>query len=234
MPLRLASLLLPLGLLLTACGGDADASGGPADVTPVELTTSTASAAPTGERTDEPAEDAEDTVGDGDGDGGGDDPEDGPDTWATFTEEPGQIPRSDGNEVFADDPRVEAVRAFNEEFARAATAGDPQRADWLATLDPEGYDGLMEVLGEEFGKQYPGPLPFTVLDVTELEDGTGSVQGCIISDGFAVGSEGMTGGTVTSIEYALTPDDEEGTWLVQAMWAGAYDCSAVDVHGVAW
>src|SRR5699024_5981978 len=147
-------LLLPLGLLLTACGGDADASGGPADVTPVELTTSTASAAPTGERTDEPAEDAEDTVGDGDGDGGGDDPEDGPDTWATFTEEPGQIPRSDGNEVFADDPRVEAVRAFNEEFARAATAGDPQRADWLATLDPEGYDGLMEVLGEEFGKQY--------------------------------------------------------------------------------
>ena len=45
---------------------------------------------------------------------------------------------------------------------------------------------------------------------------------------------GVQVGTVTSIEYALTPDDEEGAWLVQAMWAGAYDCSAVDVHGVAW
>lgn len=229
-PVRLAALLLPV-LLLGACGGAEATSSDPAAATPVQLATATPTpaAAPSTESADP---DVEETAADGtvaDGDPGE------PGTWATFTEEPGMIPRTDGDEVFADDPRVVAVRAFNAEFARAATAGDPQSPGWLATLDPAGYDGLMAVLGEEFGKQYPGPLPFRVIDVTELEDGSGSVQGCLVSEGFAMGPEGVTGSTVTPIEYALTAHpDEEGAWLVQAMWAGAYDCSAVDVEGTAW
>lgn len=231
--------VLALALLLSACGGeDGDATGDPDVVRPVELTTSTP--APTTAGTADDEDDEDEATQEEDGTGGDDTgvPDDAaaqePDTWATFTQEPGEIPRADGDEVFADDPRVQAVREFNAEFARAATAGDPQRAEWLATLDPAGYEDLMAILGEEFGKQYPGPLPFTVLDVTELEDGTGSVQGCIISEGFALGPEGVTGGTVTSIEYALTPGTQDDPWLVQAMWAGAYDCSAVDVEGVAW
>lgn len=234
-PVRFLALALPLGLLLTACGGAEEGSpADPAAPTPVQLSTAPPTpTAPSGETAE--AETADDSAG-------GEEDEEGaaagasdPGTWATFTEEPGMIPRTDGDEVFADDPRVVAVRTFNEEFARAATAGDPQSPGWLETLDPEGYDGLMAVLGEEFGKQYPGPLPFSVIDVTELEDGSGSVQGCLVSEGFAMGPEGVTGSTVTPIEYALSAHPEqEGAWLVQAMWAGAYDCSAVDVEGTTW
>lgn len=229
-PARLTALLLP-ALLLAACGSADDVSSGPAAVTPVQLATATPTPSAAG-----PAESADPTEETDDDETTADEEDPGePGTWATFTEEPGMIPRTDGDEVFADDPRVVAVRAFNEEFARAATAGDPQSPGWLATLDPAGYEGLMDVLGEEFGKQYPGPLPFSVIDVTELEDGSGSVQGCLVSEGFAMGPEGVSGSTVTPIEYALTAHpEEEGAWLVQAMWAGAYDCSAVDVEGTAW
>ncbi|GAA5159320.1 hypothetical protein [Ornithinimicrobium tianjinense] len=222
-----AALLPALALALSACGGD-EAGADPAAAVPVQLSTS-APAAPSDTDDEDEAEttadDAAATTG----------PAGEPDTWATFTEEPGQLPPADGATAFADDPRVLAVREFNAEFARAASENDPQRAAWLATLDPAGYEDLMAMLSEEFGKQYPGPLPMTVVDVAELEDGTGSVQGCIISEGFATGGEGYTGSTITSVEYALVPDpSEEGSWLVQKIWAGAYDCSSVDVEATAW
>lgn len=158
-----------------------------------------------------------------------------PEVWATFTDEPGPIAPSGGAEAFADDPRVELVTTFNEEFARAATANDPRRPEWLATLNEDSYDTLMEFFGEEFGKTYPGPLPFSVLSVEDgEEEGTASVQGCIISEGFALGPEGITGQSVTPLEYALVQDPATEGWLVDAVWAGAYDCSTTTVEARAW
>ena len=239
-PSRLAGLLLiPPVLVLGACS---DGSGSSADdtatVTPGALAGSSETPTPTpaatpdeAPETEQPDDQTDDPAVD---DPDQEDPED-PEVWATFTEEPGFAP-GDVSEAFADDARLQAVLTFNQEFARAVTADDPQRADWLATLDEGNYEALMDYVGEEFGKEYPGPLPFTPLDVGPGdEDGTASVQGCIISSGFAVGPEGVTGATVTSIEYALVQDPTQAdAWLVHAMWAGAYDCATTDVPARLW
>jgi hypothetical protein len=238
---RVVLLLLAPALVLGACA-DADGAvehGDAAAVTPGALAGSTSPAA-TSTPGVPPTEQAEETVSAAGQDGPG--PEQGdpdevedPEVWATFTAEPGRAP-DDVSEAFADDPRLQVVLTFNEEFARAVTADDPRRAQWLATLDEDSYPALMDYLGDEFGKDYPGPLPFTPLDVGPgSEDGTASVQGCIISSGFALGPEGLTGATVTSIEYALVEDPAQSdAWLVQAMWAGAYDCSTTDVPARLW
>lgn len=225
--------VLTLTLLLAACGGG-DAGADQADLpAPTALAPQTASPTPADAAEEETEDAAEPDDASASADEGSEDP--GTDVWATFTEEPGPLPPEDAEEAFGDDPRVQVVRAFNEEFARAATAGDPQRAEFVALIAPEGYDALMDYLGEEFGKNYPGPLPFTLLDVTDGdEEGTASVQGCIVSSGFALGPEGMTGQSVTPIEYALVSDPASEGWLVEAIWAGAYDCSTVAVEAKAW
>lgn len=235
-------LLLAPTLVLGACAdaGGADGRGDTATVTPGALAGGTSPAA-TPPPSVPPTEEAAETNGpDAGQDGPGTEHEDpdeveDPEVWATFTAEPGRTP-DDVSEAFADDPRLQVVLTFNEEFARAVTADDPRRAEWLATLDEDSYPALMDYLGDEFGKDYPGPLPFTPLDVGPgSEDGTASVQGCIISSGFALGPDGLTGATVTSIEYALVEDPAQpDAWLVQAMWAGAYDCSTTDVPARLW
>ncbi|WP_131103256.1 hypothetical protein [Ornithinimicrobium sufpigmenti] len=249
--LSVLPLVLPLVLALGACAGDDGGTDATAAVTPGALAGSTTNPSPTptpSQPTDVDAS-ARPTTATGQAETGQagtgqagtgevvtDSPEDEePEVWATFTAEPGQAP-GDVSEAFSDDPRLQAVLRFNAEFARAVTDDDPRRAEWLATLDPESYEALMDYLGEEFGKDYPGPLPFTPLDVGPGdEDGTASVQGCIISAGFALGDEGFTDATVTSIEYALVEDPAEpDAWLVQAMWAGAYDCSTTDVPARLW
>lgn len=231
-PLPLA---VTLTLLLAACGG-AEA-GGADDALPTPTALSgTAAPTPGDADAEESAEPTDGDDEDADDEEEADDEVSGePDTWATFTEEPGPLPPGDAEEAFGDDPRVQTVLAFNEEFARAATANDPQRAEFVALIDPGGYDALLDYLGEEFGKTYPGPLPFTLLDVVDgEEEGTASVEGCIVSDGFALGQEGFTGQSVTSIEYALVEDPAAEGWLVEAIWAGSYDCSTVTVEARAW
>lgn len=224
-------------LVLGACGGDTDvptssptALGSQAGADAGDDAGSTSAAAPTGDQTGDGAEEpSDDSAQDQEGEES--------DTWATFTEEPAPLSPDEG--AFADDPRVQAVTLFNEELARAATDNDPERAQWLETLNEDSLTTLQDTFAEEFGRTYPGPLPFRVLDVADLEDGTGSVQGCMITDGFSVGApgegEGMTGLVVSSIEYSLVEDPaDEGTWLVDAIYAGAYDCSTTDVEARSW
>lgn len=245
------ALTLAMALTLAACGGDDDvarsspsalsADGG--DDAPATAEVEPTTAEPTGSEAD--TEDSEDTAADAEGSGDADeeaegsaDGEDGePDTWATFTEEPPPVAMDPGE--LADDPRVQAVTRFNEQLARAATADDPERPEWLATLNEDSLPTLRENFAEEFGRTYPGPLPYEVLDVQDLEDGTASVQGCLVTDGFSVGpvgeGEGMTGMVVSSIEYSLVEDPaEEGAWLVDAIYAGAYDCSSTSVEARTW
>lgn len=240
-------LLLPVVLALGACAGGSGGPDGAATVAPGALASSTTDPTPTPTASRPPADDADGadgttesaTVPDAvDVDARTTQPpveDDEPEVWATFTAEPGRVP-GDVSEAFADDPRLQAVLRFNAEFARAVNADDPQRADWLATLDPDKHEALMDYLGDEFGKTYPGPLPFTPLDIGPGdEDGTASVQGCIISTGFALGAEGFTDTTITSVEYALVEDPAEpDAWLVEAMWAGAYDCLTTDVPARLW
>lgn len=235
-PRAVALAALPLALLLAACGGGGQAGPSDALPSPTPLAPATKAPATTAPEVDEGTEDSSSpapTGGEG-ADGAGTTGEE-PEVWATFTQDPGPIAPTDGAEAFGDDPRVQVVTTFNEEFARAATDDDPRRPEWLATLNQDSYDTLMEYFGEEFGKTYPGPLPFAVLGVEDgPEEGTASVHGCIVSEGFALGGDGMTGQRVTPIEYALVQDPATEGWLVDAVWAGAYDCSTTTVEARAW
>ncbi|WP_299519476.1 hypothetical protein [uncultured Serinicoccus sp.] len=231
-----------LPLVLGACGG----SSGVPESSPTALSSddavaatdepTTEEAAPTSAET-APEEQATDEASEDEGDGEDEGAEDLPDTWATFTAEPPPLVVEEGE--LDDDPRVRAVGRFNEAFARAATADDPRDEGWLATLDEDGHDGLVEVFVEEFGRAYPGPLPFTPLQVTELEDGTWSVQGCMVTDGFSAdpsrSDDGMTGLEVSSIEYSLVDDPgAEGDYLVEALYSGTINCSTTEVETRSW
>ncbi|WP_298888657.1 hypothetical protein [uncultured Serinicoccus sp.] len=231
----LAGCALPL--LLGACGTSSDVP----ESSPTALSSddaaagtdepTTEEAAPTSEETSEEQQSPEEEQSSGEA------AEDRPDTWATFTAEPPPLVVEEGE--LDEDPRVLAIERFNEAFARAATADDPRDEGWLATLDEAGHEGLVEVFEEEFGRAYPGPLPFTPLQVTELEDGTWSVQGCMVTDGFSAdpsrSDDGMTGLEVSSIEYSLVDDPgAEGDYLVEALYSGTINCSTTEVETRSW
>ena len=231
-------LVAVLPLVLAACGTSDDVpQSSPSALTPQqestkEPTTEETEAEPTTEEATETGEAADEGQ---DEDAAGS--TDRPDTWATFTAEP--PPVSADPEELAGDPRVEAVQRFNETFARAASADEARDEEWLATMDEDGYDGIMEILGEEFGRAYPGPLPYAPLSVSEIEDGTWSVQGCMVTDGFSVESagsgDGVTGLEVSSVEYELVEDpDDDGAYLVQALYAGLLNCSTTEVETDSW
>ncbi|ANS79097.1 hypothetical protein SGUI_1701 [Serinicoccus hydrothermalis] len=237
---RPALLVAALPLALAACGGSDDLP----ESSPTAMASDDgpqATAAPTTQEPEPTGEEPEETAAseddDEDADAGTEGSTDQPDTWATFTAEP--PPVDVDTEELEGDPRVEALRRFNETFARAASADAPQDEEWLATMDEGGYDGIMEILGEEFGRSYPGPLPYTPLSVSELEDGTWSVQGCMVTDGFSVESagsgDGVTGLEVSSVEYELIEDPgDEGAYLVQALYAGLLNCSTTEVETDSW
>ncbi|WP_130014378.1 hypothetical protein [Serinicoccus sediminis] len=234
----LLTLAAALPVLLGACGGSADVP----QSSPTPLASDDAGRSTGGPSTEQPAPtsaDTEEATGEqppadaGPEEGTGDEPG----TWATFTAEP--PPLAVDEEALQDDPRVLAVARFNEAFARAATADDPRDEEWLATLDEAGHAGLVEVFAEEFGRAYPGPLPYTPLQVTELEDGTWSVQGCMVTDGFSAdptrSDDGMTGLEVSSIEYSLVDDPgAEGDYLVEALYSGTINCSTTEVETRSW
>lgn len=235
---RLLAAGAALPLVLGACGTSSDVP----ESSPTALASDDAiptSAEPTGEESEPTTEEAQESAAaeesaDEEGVAAEDDE---PETWATFTAEPPPVSVEEGD--LDEDPRVQAVARFNEAFARAATADDPDDEEWLATLDESGHDGLVEVFEEEFGRSYPGPLPYTPLQVTELEDGTWSVQGCMVTDGFSAdpsrSDDGMQGLEVSSIEYSLVTDrDDEEEYLVEALYSGALNCSTTEVETRSW
>lgn len=235
---RLLTAGVVLPLVLGACGTSSDVP----ESSPTALASDDAiptSAEPTGEESEPTTEEAQESTADEESadEEGVAAEDDQPETWATFTAEPPPVSVEAGE--LEEDPRVQAVVRFNEAFARAATADDPRDEEWLATLDESGHDALVEVFEEEFGRAYPGPLPYAPLQVTELEDGTWSVQGCMVTDGFSAdpsrSDDGMQGLEVSSIEYSLVtdPDDEE-EYLVEALYSGALNCSTTEVETRSW
>ncbi|PPK98776.1 hypothetical protein CLV92_101477 [Kineococcus xinjiangensis] len=115
----------------------------------------------------------------------------------------------------ADDPAVEALRAYLREQARAANAQDPTAAVFRATLTPAAQDWALPLLRANFGDLMPGPYPMGVLDVSRPSPAAARVSFCMQVRGWQV--DRGTGRPVNSPHHSGGYADVElvqGTWLV--------------------
>src|SRR5690606_23115007 len=97
---------------------------------------------------------------------------------------PAAAPSGDDGQ-WDDDPRVEIVREWAEEYARAATAGDPAREEWPGTMTGEAREDRMALIETGRGWPYPGPAPFTVTEAGARDNGRAAVEACVLARGFA-------------------------------------------------
>ena len=89
---------------------------------------------------------------------------------------------------------------------------------------------------EDRGLRFPGPAPYTPLDVVHQGSGA-QVHGCMVTDGFAV--DPATGDPprprdVAEVAFALTRTD--GRWRVEGEFysTSRVDCTGVDVEERTW
>lgn len=141
-------------------------------------------------------------------------------------------------EEWDDDPRAEIVREWAEEYARAASAGDPDREDWLETMTGEAVEDRMLLIEDDLGWRYPGPVPLTVTQVVDREEGTAAVEACVLARGFA--EDPATGAApeeelVYPMEFHLrAADDDADDYVITGIYLGNQTCNGTEIERNAW
>lgn len=219
--------LTALAVLVAGCGGSDDAAAGPTSLGVRPTSVGTASAGPTSPTTSvPPTSDAVTTTG-------------APDTSDRSGTPPPPAAAPHGDEGrWDDDPRVEIVREWAEEYARAATAGDPNLEDWLDTMTGEAREDRMALIETDLGWRYPGPVPLTVTQVVDRDGGRAAVEACVLARGFA--EDPATGAPpedelVYPFEFHLRATDEErDDFVITGIYLGNQSCNGIDIERSAW
>lgn len=216
--------------LLAACGGDGEEPAGPTHLG-VESPRSEPAQVDADTATSEPAEteDAATTTA-------------APDQ-ATVTDAPTGTPPPPAadpgdQEEYDDDPRVEIVREWAEEYAVAATERDPDREDWLDTMTGEAVADRMLLIEDDLGWTYPGPVPLTVTQVVDREEGTAAVEACVLARGFAQDPDTRAvpeDELVYPMEFHLrATDDDADDFVITGIYLGNQSCSGIKIERNAW
>jgi hypothetical protein len=227
-PLTGAAGLAALALLVAGCGGTDDEAAGPTNLgtrpTSVEADAAESTSAP--EPSPEETSDAVTSTA-------APDPSD-----TTGTPPPPAAAPSGDDGQWDDDPRVEIVREWAEEYARAATAGDPDLEDWLDTMTGEAREDRMALIETDLGWHYPGPVPFTVTQVVDRDNGRAAVEACVLARGFA--ADPATGAPpedelVYPFEFHLeATDDDRDDYVITGIYLGNQSCNGIDIERSAW
>lgn len=158
----------------------------------------------------------------------------------------GQSPRSEGSEDDGgstsslssdeDEAPVQAAREWARLAARAINARSADFSETAPVSTPQGRRTMSKVAREDFGLEYPGPLPFTPIEV-ETQRRTSEIQACWMAYGFALDPSTGLPADAREVQLAtLTMAREGKQWKFDgiAFAQDASPCQDVDVKGVAW
>lgn len=132
---------------------------------------------------------------------------------------------------YENDPAVKAARAFAAAVARSINADDRSFRKTFPTLTPAGRKQVPPSFEIELGTDYPGPWPFTPVQIKGAGDRK-SVFGCY-RGGWAL--DRKTGKPVNPKRIKPFQFDVArvgGSWKVDAMYSGTHDCKGVAITEV--
>ncbi len=135
---------------------------------------------------------------------------------------------------FEDEVPVKVARRWAAAFATAVNDGDRELQALAPLTTAEGLDRMVGYGAEDAGLFYPGPLPFTPVDVRV--DGTAAqVPMCLWAEGFALERKTKQPPKPRLVAgAALTMAKQGGSWKVDDLVEDDVDCSRINVKGRGW
>jgi hypothetical protein len=136
---------------------------------------------------------------------------------------------------YEDEAPVKVARRWAEVYATAVNDGDRRLRAIAPYTTPEGQERMVGYGAEDAGLFYPGPLPFTPLDV-KVNRSTGTVPMCMWLEGFALDRRTKQPPKPRLVSGAnMQLQKQGGKWKIEAVFtAGDLDCSQVSVKGRGW
>lgn len=133
----------------------------------------------------------------------------------------------------AQDPGVQALRAWAAEAARTVNAGHYDSAALDKLMTPGFRHHMKAVLGNSLGYRYPGPIPFTPKSVHSSAN-LRQIDVCFVSNGYALSKKTHK----PKGNLQVTPLDARvrrahGRWLVAALYNGSFSCRGVHIRKAA-
>ena len=145
-------------------------------------------------------------------------------------------PTEDPLSPFEDRPEVVALRSWADAAARDVNAGqrDFPTARQLQVDTEKVRSDVSVSWREDFGRYYPGPLPFTPVAVSGSKRES-RVTTCVLSAGFALKKQGGQPAEKREvIPVVFTMARQGGAWLLAGIVGGTADCGGVQVEEVQW
>lgn len=222
-------------LILAACSGDEDPQEESADVTQA----STSSPEPTTEELVEPTTEASVDV-----EPTTEAPTEEPTTGEPTTEDPAEPEDPEDADAWVDagrfefdpDPRIAGLERYAIEYALAVNTADPDRPEWLATMNQVGQQNRGVVIGNDvdLGLYYPGPLPIEFFVVGQ-EGAWETVTACVLAQGFALDQQdGEPAQERNLVPITFYLDVVDGEYVYSDSLFADFSCDDVTVEELSW
>jgi len=146
---------------------------------------------------------------------------------------PSETPTATPLSPYEDEATVKVLR----EWAVILGKGIPKRdvSDLSKVSQGEALREMAEAAREDFGREYPGPLPLTPVRVKT--SGThAEVTFCMQTKGWALDpkTHAQVDGRRVVAPAVSTFTKTHGRWVMTTWYAADIDCSQIPVKGVAW
>lgn len=135
---------------------------------------------------------------------------------------------------FENEAPVKVLRKWAAAYARDVNAHRSDLKSAQQYESPSGITVLPATATNDLGLHYPGPLPFTPVDV-KVAGHKAEVAVCVWGHGFAVDPKTNRPGQKKEIFPSTFEMSHHGRrWLVDNAVNGSADCGGVKVKGVTW
>jgi hypothetical protein len=135
---------------------------------------------------------------------------------------------------FEDRVQVEVARKWAAAAAKSSSADDKTMSRIKPFVTPSGLTKMQGYFAEDIGKLFPGPVPFTPINV-RVEGGTAKVPMCMWTGGFAVDPKTKKPTDARRIDAGVfLMVRSGGKWKINDMVYAPHDCSKVVVKGRAF
>ena len=136
---------------------------------------------------------------------------------------------------FEDEPTVKVARKLARAAALSVNKGDRSMNRIRPFVTDAGLSNFRRYFDEDFGRLFPGPLPFTPVGVRDLGGGRAEVPMCVWLDGFTVDKKSkapVKARNVVAGKFTLVR--QGGGWRVDAMIGENRSCDKTAVKGRAF
>lgn len=138
--------------------------------------------------------------------------------------------------AYESDPGIEAYRAWAAQAARTVNSGHYTSKALEALMTPTFAKTMKHVLGTEVGRYYPGPIPFTPINLRVPSATVHQSDGCLEANGFAQNPKTHKPAAAAKVvPITISTVDQGGTWVMNGLSGPAkISCTGVKIGTSTW